>query len=1135
MNQENYQKTLASLNEKQRQAVETIYGPVLVLAGPGSGKTQLLSARVAHILQETDYSAENILCLTFTDNAVKNMRERLAGMIGHDAYRVSIMTFHSFGNEIIQKYRAFSREYSEAETLDDITAYGILDIITQSFDYKHPYKPGFKAAETLRELIGDIGDLKKSGFTPEKYKAIIEANHKTLKILSELTKTYWKQIDTLGQKKEEKLKKGELFIHYTEEITKLLSDSLTGLYGYQSLARVILDSLSEAILAYGETGSSTPITAWRNTWTELSHKKERRFKEELKIEKQFALAEVYGLYQSALKEKGYIDFSDMILEAIRLLETHEVIRLNLAEKYQIIMIDEFQDTNEAQMRLIDMVTSVDSEQPNIFAVGDDDQSIYKFQGANTKNIKDFSERYDGTELIILEKNYRSHTEIIETSRRLLSESQDIKNIFPEAEKKFEAHRGNGGVVEKYIFETELDEIVYIRQDIEKKIASGVAPQDIAVITKKNKSLEIIAKNLLDAGIPVSVSKEESLFELEEMKLLSDILKLLGNLDRSYMYEDGELFISILSHPVWGIERLTLWNLSKTLYHARSEKTRSIIEQLRMQTDVTLRDIGYFFIELTQRSRYERLEDIIDYITGANTLSYEDEYYDGRDDGENINQLQITLLDSTQKNYISPYFSYYFGTQNGKTGVKYARHLTHLKKFIDTVRSYKKQKDFLSLSDALEILALRESYNLHLKASTLLGNESHSVQCISVHKAKGLEWKHVYVPFITTGEYKQGKFGAVTFPKNLPLQAEKDNMEDIERLLYTAATRAESHLTLSYSLKNTSEKTLEPLPSLAEMQGEFCEQERGGMSAISTTLELDAERLVMLPYLGDEQSFLRERVEKNFSMNVSALQNFLDITSGGPQSFVKRNLLRFPQAKNIAASYGTAVHNALEAFMQDYSNSGTFSQKLLLESFEESMRKEGFEASILEDFLTRGNEKLLELYPEISGTKYEKLQLEYNFSLDGGVWLPRENGEAIKLTGKIDKVEQFPDDSLLITDYKTGSGFEGFTFKGPDYLKVKQWKYHLQLAFYDILFELSNKYKVFSRKRYELFFVERDKKTGELYRIEEYIQEGERERAKKLIRAVMTKIENLDFPDVSHYPQSYEGIRQFEEDLLEGKV
>lgn len=1056
-------------------------------------------------------------------------------MIGHDAYRVNIMTFHSFWNEIIQKYRAFSREYSEAETLDDITAYSILDAITQTFDYKHPYKPWFKAAETLRELIGDIGDLKKSWLTPEKYRAIIEANHETLKLLSEVTKTYWKQIDALGQKKEEKLKKWELFTNYVEELQRLFPDSNTWIYGYQSLSRVILDSLSEALADYSESWSSTPITTWRNTWTELNHKKQRRFKEETKIEKQFALAEVYGLYQSTLKEKWYIDFSDMILEAIRLLETHEVIRLNLAEKYQIIMIDEFQDTNEAQMRLIDMVTSVDSEQPNIFAVGDNDQSIYKFQGANTKNIKDFSERYSGTELIILEKNYRSHREIIDTSRRLLSESQDIKNIFPEAEKKFEAHKWDGGVVEKYIFETELDEIVYIRQDIEKKIASWVAPEDIAVITKKNKSLELIAKNLLDAEIPVSVSKEESLFELEEMKLLSDILKLLWNLDNSYMYEDGELFMSILSHPVWWIERLILWNLSKTLYHARSEKTRSIIEQLRTQSDVTLRDIWHFFIELTQRARYERLEDIIDYITWANTLIYEDEYYDSTWEWENTNQLQITLLDTSHKNYISPYFSYYFWQENGNQWVKYARHLTHLKKFIDTLRSYKKQKDFLSLKDALEILVLRESYNLHISASTLLGNESNSVACISVHKAKWLEWKHVYVPFITTSEYKQGRFWAITFPKNLPLQAEKDNMEDIERLLYTAATRAESHLTLSYSLKNTSEKALEPLPGLAEMQGEFREQERGEMSAISTTLELDAERLVMLPYLGDEQSFLRERVEKNFSMNVSALQNFLDITSWGPQSFVKRNLLRFPQAKNIAASYGTAVHNALEAFMQDYSNSWTFSQKLLLESFEESMRKEWFEASVLEDFLTRGKEKLLELYPEISRQKYETLQLEYNFSLDGGVWLPREHWDAIKLTWKIDKVEQFSDDSLLITDYKTGSGFEGFSFKWPDYLKVKQWKYHLQLAFYDILFELSNKYKVFSRKRYELFFVERDTKTWEFYRIEEYIQEWERERAKKLIRAVMNKIETLDFPDVSHYPQSYEGIRQFEEDLLEGRV
>ena len=190
-----------------------------------------------------------------------------------------------------------------------------------------------------------------------------------------------------------------------------------------------------------ETASSAPLTAWRNTWTELSSRNKRRLKESQKIEKQFALVEVYALYQNALKLGGYIDFSDMILQAIYLLETQEIIRLNLAEKYQIIMIDEFQDTNEAQMKLIDMIASVDSESPNIFAVGDDEQSIYKFQGANTKNLRDFSEKYRGTELIILEKNYRSHAEIIETSRSLLSESHDLKHIFPGAQKKFEAYRG----------------------------------------------------------------------------------------------------------------------------------------------------------------------------------------------------------------------------------------------------------------------------------------------------------------------------------------------------------------------------------------------------------------------------------------------------------------------------------------------------------------------------------------------------------------------------------------------------------------------------------------------------------------------------------------------------------------------
>ena len=156
-----FESILTSLNAKQREAVDTIYGPVLVIAGPGSGKTQLLSARVANILKITDALPSNILCLTFTENAAKNMRERLASMIGQDAYKVAIHTFHSFGNEIISRFRYLAREYSDAKAIDIITSSRILDDILEKLSWNHPYKPGFRASETIKEVLGNIENLKK--------------------------------------------------------------------------------------------------------------------------------------------------------------------------------------------------------------------------------------------------------------------------------------------------------------------------------------------------------------------------------------------------------------------------------------------------------------------------------------------------------------------------------------------------------------------------------------------------------------------------------------------------------------------------------------------------------------------------------------------------------------------------------------------------------------------------------------------------------------------------------------------------------------------------------------------------------------------------------------------------------------
>ncbi|NRH20755.1 ATP-dependent helicase [Candidatus Gracilibacteria bacterium] len=1129
-----FQDILASLNPEQRKAVETIYGPVLVIAGPGSGKTQLLAARIANILKTTDYLPSNILCLTFTENAAKNMRDRLASMIGQDAYRVAIHTFHSFGSEVLNRFRYLTKEYNDAKPVDTIESSRILDGILEQLSWDNPYKPGFRASDTIKEVLGNIGNLKKGGITPSFYRSILEANIVAIEIINPLISEYWEQIDSLGQKKEEKQKKIDLFKLFTEKVQQL-SKIEKNIGNYERFETVFLRGLDEVWENYEGDTSTKFMNAWRDTWTQKNYKNIRELKETSKIEKQQSLADIFEKYQNTLKEKGLIDFSDMILEAIGLIESNDIVRMSLAETYQFVMIDEFQDTNEAQMRLINGILSVNTENPNIFAVGDDDQSIYKFQGANTKNIRDFHDTYNDTKLIILEKNYRSKEEIITHSRTVIkSESNNIANIFEGAVKKFEAIRETGGTVRNIRFKNELEELSWIIEDIETQIQSGVQPNEIAVITKKNKTLELIAKGLLEKNIGVNLSKNESIFDDEIIILIINILKLLNSLDGNYREEEAERIVTILSHSCFDINRLTLWNISKTIYHSRKDTTRSWIETLANHEDSKLKNIANFLKELTSRARVERLENIIDFITGANELSIPDDY----DDDGTTNPLQISFFNEEKGNYISPLFKYFFGQLSNNNGgnIAYTRHLANMRAFIENVRSYKNGKNFLSLHDAIEILSLIEKYDIDIEVSHIIGNEKNAVNLITVYKAKGLEWQNVYVPCIHTKEYKSGKISGSTLPKNLPLEADRDNDEDIERLIYTAFTRAKDSLIATYSEESMSEKSLEPLACIEVENDNWEELTTIPLTSLTETLEIEKRELFALPYLGEEQDFLKDRIEKLFVMNVTALQNFLNVADAGPEYFVSNSLLRFPQAKNISATYGSAIHKALEDFFADYAARKSYQKEILFKSFETYLKNEGFDPKTEETYLERGRENLESIYAEITGQSYGELFLEYDFrAAHGGTYLPTDTTKAIQLTGKIDRIERLPDDSLIITDYKTGGGFDSFDGKGAEYAKIKQWKYRLQLAFYAILFELSPRWRMYQNKKYELFFVEKNRDEDRFHRVIEYIQTGEVERTKKLIIAVMSKIDSLNFPDITKYPKTLDGIRQFEEELLNGQV
>ena len=284
LNLDRFTQVYQSLNEKQREAVDTIYGSVLVIAWPGSGKTHLLSARIANILATTDYLPSNILCLTFTENAAKNMRERLATIIGQDAYKVAIHTFHSFGNEVLNRFRYLTKEYNDATPVDDIEASKILDEILMALPWDNPYRPWFRASDTIKEVLSNIGNLKKGWLTPSLYQEVLEGNKSIIRTLNPLIESFWERIDSLWQKKEEKDKKVSLFEEFTNTV-KQLNIHWKRIGNYDDFFSLFVRELEASWETSEWNGNTKFMNTWRDAWTTKNYRWKRELKETGKIEK----------------------------------------------------------------------------------------------------------------------------------------------------------------------------------------------------------------------------------------------------------------------------------------------------------------------------------------------------------------------------------------------------------------------------------------------------------------------------------------------------------------------------------------------------------------------------------------------------------------------------------------------------------------------------------------------------------------------------------------------------------------------------------------------------------------------------------------------------------------------------------
>lgn len=1125
-----FEDRYAKLNQQQKEAVDYITGPLLVVAGPGTGKTEILGLRVANILRKTDTSPLNILCLTFTNSAAYNMRDRLSELIGQDAYKVAIHTFHSFGVEIINSHPEYFYQGAQFYPVDDLTQIQIIEEIIGELSYDNPLKKhrpdgGYVYSDSIRNAIGH---LKKAGLTSEEFKQILENNLSCFEYLNP-------RINSVFGPRISKKAVG-LVEDFIENLTSVPAEE-TPSAGINSFVDMVRGSLIRILDDVAESASTKPLTNWKSKMIKKDDAGSLVLRDSTYSEKLFTLADIYEIYQKRMYELRYYDYDDMILEAIRGIKENNSLRYELQEKYEYILVDEFQDTNDAQLRLLRLITTYDENGrlPNVMAVGDDDQAIYKFQGAELSNVINFGKFYTDAKIITITSNYRSTQDILDLARFVILKGEErLEDHYPDINKDIRAANNDvlPGVIVSNSFPTSIHEFYWIADEIKRLIDAGKQPSDIAVIARNHKQLEEIAMFLNQRGLPLKYERYNNVLDEPHVHQLIQISRFLNSLGRKNRDDADEYLPEILSYPFWNLSRKTIWEIAYLAERSERKRLRWL-EVMQSYDDEKLKAIAEFLRDLGIESASETLEKVLDRIMGAHEhLAPESE----EDETESAEE-------STKSKFISPFKDFYFSDEAlKKNGVEYVRFLSGLRTFVQALREYRKGH-VLKIEDLVEFVELHEKNNVPIVDDSYFVNASDAVTLLTAHKAKGLEFDTVFIincqEEIWTGS---GRGSILPFPINLPITPAGDTIDDQLRLFYVALTRAKSNLYLtSYETKDNGNKSdrLHFIKSPTEDEeaedkirkvltpDEGQSPEVSEVQAMVEVLNASWESYHAPPVVHDERAVLESLLE-NYKLSVTHLNNYLYVIKGGPRLFLEQNLLRFPQSKTVAGSYGSAVHRTMEAIYKHIkSGKDAPSLETVLDLYDNELDYERLGENDFEDCSKKGRDELSVFYrkkiDEFKPSHFSEVDFHDQGVVVGGA----------HLTGKIDKMVPRSGNEISVHDFKTGKPKKDW--KSSDYYeKIQLHQYRRQLVFYKALVEHSKqfggKYKV---NRGVLEFVQPDK--DELFDLTAEIDGEEYELTTALAKIVFDKIINLDFPDVSGYKDDVSGIQAFERDLLDGKV
>jgi DNA helicase-2/ATP-dependent DNA helicase PcrA len=1107
--QPTFEDRYTSLNTAQKKAVDTIDGPVMVIAGPGSGKTELLSLRVGNILKQGTARASSILLLTFTETAARNMRERLETLIGADAYRVAIYTFHGFCTDIIGRYPEYFFNESHFRPASDLLQSEILKAIFERLPHKHPLASfhqelGFSY---LKETQVRIKDIKKGGLTPSRFKEILVENEQAFDALNTLLQHYLP----------ERIGKDSIaaFESLAKEFIKIGSN----------LSILYASSIDHALEEVDAVEKTTPLSTWKTKYTGKDEVGKRVFKDALTLPKLLALADIYESYQKALHKEGYFDYEDMILQVVEALSKHVTLRTELEELYQYIMVDEFQDTNNAQLSLVKAISSnpVHEGRPNVCVVGDDDQAIYKFQGAEISNIHSFKALYTDVETVVLTENYRSTQKVLDFARAVVIQGVNrLENRYEEIRKDLVAKNTTltEGAIYTRAFATPEEEYAYIAEEVKKLLAAGIPAEEIALIAREHKQLIALLPYLDTRSVPYTYTRKENVFEEQhvfELIILCRFLATVGDTTN----ERDDLLPQILAFPFWGLNRITIWRVAE---YAKTNAC-SWLDAMQKSPDENMSKLAAFFIEVGVASQTTPLEIILDTLIGSRDATLVPESPD--DDMETYNPSTLTLSTT----FTSPYKTYYFGDNALKEHAStYIHFLSSLRVFMQALRTYKEGEQ-LRAHDVGPFVDIHTDYNIPLINETPFAHNEQSVSLLTSHGAKGLEFAYVFIVSVNDAIWAGSKKGSkLPFPINLPLATAGDDEDDFIRLVYVALTRARHTLYLTHH-----KSPLRFLGDIVNTASEVKDSIRDSSDLLVSGLSV----YHVPPFAHNERALLKKVVE-GYMLSPTHLNNFLDLTKGGPLMFLEQNLLRFPQAKTASSVYGTAIHKAIEDAHVSAKKDGIVPPLgSLIQTFKKELSRGRLHDYEEEKLRVRG-ENVLTRYYELEKESLTKDHIvELNFSKQSVMLGGTTDAHGALLTGKIDHVIEGDASTWTVIDIKTGKGFSAWDEeKQSMYDEIKLHHYRYQLMMYKLLVEYSRDYSKHTVTSGVLEFVE-EEVGGAIQKLELSLigkdAEHELHRLKKLIQAVYTKITTLDFPDTSAYPETLEGIKAFEDDLIAGAV